>query len=131
MRDFKKVVNRRIVDIQSCFSKKPDRPVDLDRLEELYPWSGFVRKLAVWVRHRANEIDSHLMRQGGVDEVVRSLRVEAAKRPQLTSPSQRTTSGPLTSQAGQTVAASIAAITNSQSNPMRLVEAPKSTQRLM
>lgn len=54
--------------------------VDLDGLDEMFPWSEFVVRVATWVRDKADEIDVQLMLQRPLDQIVPILREELERR---------------------------------------------------
>jgi hypothetical protein len=138
-KEFEDAVERRISDLKSCFSNKLKKLVDLDRLDELFPYSAFVTKLAAWARSRADELDSDLRKRGGVDEVIRALRVEAGKHPDLILPaqgyedieSQSNQLEDITLQSPRSITSRIAATTGTQSNPAHPVEVAKSKERIV
>jgi hypothetical protein len=142
-KSFTSTLTKRIELLKSCIINDIGNLVDLPLLERLYPWSNFVTNLASWIRSRADEIDDHVKRQGGTEEVVRSLSIEAGKRPALILPQQETANilSPAQSQASRfqsvrlqsprSVSSRVAEITASQSNPDPPVEPPRSTQRLV
>jgi hypothetical protein len=47
--------------------------VDFEQLDEKYPWQDFVAELVTWARLRLDEITRCIQKQGGVDNIVRSL----------------------------------------------------------
>lgn len=68
------IIRSRVKEIQIAFQPMDDEiMVDFDRLDEMFPWSGFLEGLAVWSRKRLNEIKRDVIPPEGVDYMLQSL----------------------------------------------------------
>ncbi|KAH9206273.1 hypothetical protein DL95DRAFT_469794 [Leptodontidium sp. 2 PMI_412] len=47
--------------------------VDFDQLNEMFPWLTFITHLVQWTRSRFTEITQTISKQGGIDEITKSL----------------------------------------------------------
>jgi hypothetical protein len=73
----------RVIDIREAFQQFEEAGesgdlVDFERLDEMFPWTGFLTRLVQWCRSRLIEIISGINQQGGIDHIVSSL-IEAVK----------------------------------------------------
>ena len=78
------IIMERFQLIHSAFRQKTDVVidagdlVDFDHLDELFPWPTFLANVVGWTRSRLSEIGQSIKRQGGVDNITKSL-VEAMR----------------------------------------------------
>lgn len=81
--DQNKRIKQRVLDIREQFRQNADAVeagdlVDFDALEEEFPWLAFVANFVQWSRLRLDEISRSIKKQGGVDNIVKTL-IEAIK----------------------------------------------------
>jgi hypothetical protein len=71
-------IRARVLQIRQGFRQAADAIeagdlVDFEYLEQEFPWTTFVAGLARWSRLRADEIDSCIAAQGGLDNIMKAL----------------------------------------------------------
>ena len=80
-----KLIRKRVRNIQKTFHTDPqglpDRStVDVDRLRDAYSWSNFSAHALSWAILRRNEIEAHITRVGGLENIQQDLTDEMESR---------------------------------------------------
>ena len=67
-------IHQHIAEVREHLSTDSNDPIDVDALQDRYPWQDFVVRLARWSRLRQDELDAKISSQGGVAKIVERLR---------------------------------------------------------
>jgi hypothetical protein len=142
--------NRFITDLEKRFGRlgsyQRNRAGKLTALQDLhdkYPWRSFAMQLITWAQKRTNEIYDYLEGHRDIDAVLNTFMAMGDKRPALIIPSQAVTGPPMPSQSQEIgpwgchpqlppkPAIKPAAVEPLASNPVRSIDAPNATERLV